>query len=69
MQTILEEIQNGTFAEEWVAEARGGRKRFLELEASGHDLPVEKVGKDLRAMMPWISNGKQSVKDTSGGQG
>ncbi|HJM28151.1 MAG: ketol-acid reductoisomerase [Acidimicrobiales bacterium] len=69
MQTILEEIQNGTFAEEWVAEARGGRKRFLELEAAGHDLPVEQVGKELRAMMPWISSGKQSVKDTSGGQG
>ena len=69
MQTILEEIQSGEFAEEWVAESRGGRKRFLELEAAGHDLPIEKIGKELRAMMPWISSGKQSVKDTSGGQG
>ncbi len=69
MQAILEEIQSGEFAEEWVAESRGGRKRFLELEAAGHDLPIEKIGKELRAMMPWISSGKQSVKDTSGGQG
>ena len=69
MQTILEEIQSGKFAEEWVAESRGGRKRFHELEAAGHDMPIEKVGKELRAMMPWISAGKASVKDTSGGQG
>jgi len=69
MKTILEEIQNGSFAEEWVAESRSGRARFLELEAAGHDLPIEQVGKELRDMMPWISAGKQSVKDTSGGQG
>jgi ketol-acid reductoisomerase len=69
MQTILEEIQSGDFADEWVAESRGGRKRFLQLEAAGHDLEIEKVGKELRSMMPWISAGKASVKDTSGGQG
>ncbi len=69
MKTILDEIQSGKFAEEWVAESRGGRTRFHELEAAGHELPIEKVGVGLREMMPWISAGKQSVKDTSGGQG
>ena len=69
MKTILEEIQSGKFAEEWVAESRGGRANFHALEAAGHDLPIEQVGKGLREMMPWISAGKQSVKDTSGGQG
>ena len=69
MKTILEEIQSGKFAEEWVEESRSGRARFLELEAAGHDMQIEKVGKELRAMMPWIAAGKQSVKDTSGGQG
>ncbi len=69
MQTILEEIQSGKFAEEWVAESRSGRKNFHALEEAGHDLKIEKVGKELRAMMPWISAGKASVKDTSGGQG
>mgnify|MGYP006247906195 CR=1 FL=1 len=39
------------------------------LEQAGHDHPIEKVGKELRAMMPWISAGKQSVAETSGGQG
>ena len=69
MQRILAEVQDGSFAEEWVAESRGGRANFLRLEAAGHDHPVEIVGKELRAMMPWISAGKASVKETSGGQG
>jgi ketol-acid reductoisomerase len=69
MQQLLTEIQDGTFAKNWVEESRAGRERFLALEAAGHDHPIEKVGKELRAMMPWISAGKQSVADTSGGQG
>ena len=40
---------------------------FHELLPKGAEHPVEKVGKELRAMMPWISAGKQSVADVSGG--
>ena len=69
MRQILTEIQDGTFAAEWVEEARSGRKNFHALEEAGHDLGIEKVGKELRAMMPWISAGKTSVQDASGGQG
>jgi ketol-acid reductoisomerase len=69
MQEILSEIQSGAFAEEWVAEARSGRKNFYRLEAEGREHRIEKVGEDLRAMMPWISAGKVSVQDASGGQG
>jgi len=69
MKAILDEIQTGKFADEWVAESKSGRGNFMKLEAAGHDHPVEKVGKELRAMMPWISQGKDSVRDTSGGQG
>src|SRR6478672_5463516 len=67
MRRILDEIQDGRFAEEWIAESRGGRKRFHELLAKGAEHPVEKVGKELRGMMPWISAGKQSVAEVSGG--
>jgi ketol-acid reductoisomerase len=67
MRRILDEIQDGRFADEWIAESRGGRKRFHELLALGAEHPVERVGKELRAMMPWISAGKQSVTDVSGG--
>jgi ketol-acid reductoisomerase len=69
MRAILDEIQTGKFADEWVAESRAGRPNFLRLEAAGHEHPVEKVGAELRAMMPWISQGKTSVRQTSGGQG
>ncbi len=69
MQGILTDIQDGSFAERWVEESRSGRENFLRLEAEGHDHPIEQVGAELRAMMPWISEGKGSVRDASGGQG
>jgi ketol-acid reductoisomerase len=69
MKEILGEIQSGRFAEEWVAESRGGRKHFTALEEAGKEHPIEKVGAELRAMMPWINAGKVSVQDASGGQG
>jgi len=69
MRQILSEIQSGQFADEWVAESRAGRPNFHALEAAGHETLIEKVGGELRQMMPWISAGKQSVSETSGGQG
>jgi ketol-acid reductoisomerase len=69
MRRILGEIQSGSFAEEWVAESRSGRKLFHSLEAAGHEHRIEQVGAELRKMMPWISAGKQSVQAASGGQG
>ncbi|HWC69173.1 MAG TPA: ketol-acid reductoisomerase [Acidimicrobiales bacterium] len=67
MRKILAEIVDGRFAEEWVAESEGGRKRFAELREAGKRHPIEDVGGRLRAMMPWISAGKQKVADASGG--
>ena len=67
MKKILEEIRDGSFAEEWIAENRAGRPRFNELRARGQEHQIEKVGADLRAMMPWISAGKARPQDVSGG--
>jgi ketol-acid reductoisomerase len=67
MRRVLDEIQSGAFAEEWVAESRGGRKRFEQLRQQGREHPIEQVGERLRGMMPWISAGKQRVQDASGG--
>ncbi len=60
MKQILADIQSGEFAKEWIAENKAGHENFdrLREEASGHE--VEKVGKDLRSMMPWID---QEFKD------
>jgi ketol-acid reductoisomerase len=69
MRTILDEIQSGAFADEWIAEDEAGRERFHDLERRGHDHPIEAVGGKLREMMPWISEGKTKVQDASGGQG
>ena len=69
MQDVLTDIQDGTFARNWVEESRSGREKFTALEQAGHDHPIEVVGKKLRSMMPWISQGKASVRETSCGQG
>ena len=67
MRAILDEIQTGKFADEWIAESESGRPNYKRLQQAGKDHPIEKVGADLRAMMPWISAGKQRVEDISGG--
>src|SRR5580765_529375 len=52
MQRILGEIQSGAFAEEWIAESRGGRQKFHALVDAGRNHPIEQVGAELREMMP-----------------
>ena len=67
MRRILDEIQDGRFATEWIEENRNGRPNFLRLRAEGKAHRIEEVGADLRAMMPFITAGKQRVEDASGG--
>src|SRR6476620_11664760 len=67
MRRILEEIQSGQFAEEWVAESEAGRENYKRLQQEGKDHPIELVGGRLRAMMPWISAGRPKVSEASGG--
>jgi ketol-acid reductoisomerase len=67
MKKILTEIQDGTFAAEWVKESESGRPNYKALQEAGKAHQIESVGEELRAMMPWISAGKQRVQDASGG--
>ena len=67
MKNILTEIQDGRFAEEWVAENRNGLEVYKALQAKGREHQVEKVGAELRALMPFISRGRERVEDVSGG--
>jgi ketol-acid reductoisomerase len=67
MQSILAAIRDGSFAEEWIAENRGGRPRFKALRQAAQQHQIEKVGAELRAMMPFVTAGKQRVQDVSGG--
>ena len=59
MKKILSEIQSGQFAREWMSENRTGRKNFLAMREENQDQPIEKVGKVLRAMMPWLGKRKE----------
>ena len=67
MKKILSEIRSGEFAKEWINESDGGREHFAELQKTGREHQIEKVGAQLRSMMPWIKQGKQKVSDISGG--
>jgi len=52
---VLTRIQDGTFAREWIAENKNGRPTFLPRRHKEHDLLIEKVGADLRDMMPFLN--------------
>ena len=67
MKKILTEIQDGTFAAEWILENEIGRPRYRELRDAGKRHPIEEIGKKLRGMMPFVSAGKQKVSEVSGG--
>ncbi len=52
---VLHRIQDGTFAREWIAENKNGRPNFTPRRAQEHDLLIEKVGGELRDMMPFLN--------------
>ncbi len=58
MKRILAEIQTGQFAREWILENRAGRPVFNALTRRGDEHPIEAVGERLRAMMPWLQEGR-----------
>ena len=54
MKEILTEIQSGAFAHEWLAQAKEGAPFLLEQRSEGRKHQIEKVGSDLRGMMPFL---------------
>jgi ketol-acid reductoisomerase len=54
MSRILSEIQDGSFAKEWIAEDDNGRPNFLRLREQGRNHPIEAIGGQLRGLMSWI---------------
>ena len=54
MQQILAEIQDGSFATEWILENQAGRPSFNAMKKMEAEHPIEVVGKKLRSMMPWL---------------
>jgi ketol-acid reductoisomerase len=60
MKKILSEIQTGKFTRQWVAEYKGGLKKYNRLLKKGAAHKIEKTGRYLRGMMPWMS--KKNLK-------
>jgi len=60
MKKILSEIQSGEFARTWLQENRDGRKKFLAMREAAKNQPIEKVGAELRAMMPFLKKRKEA---------
>jgi ketol-acid reductoisomerase len=54
MKKVLEEIQDGTFARNWILENKANRAGFMAKRRIEQELPVEKVGETLRGMMSWL---------------
>lgn len=57
MKKILKEVQDGTFAREWILENQAGRPSFLAFRKKDADHPIEVIGRELRSMMSWITGG------------
>ena len=58
MKEILADIQSGKFADEWMNEHRNGSPHFNELRQASRSHPIEKVGEQLRSMMPWLAENR-----------
>jgi ketol-acid reductoisomerase len=56
MRKILADIQSGDFAREWIAENRAGGENFQRMRDEAAGAEIEKVGGELRSMMPWIES-------------
>ena len=63
MKEVLTDIQSGKFTKEWMNECKNGQKKFLKTRKDLADHSIEKVGAELRAMMPWIGKNKLVDKD------
>jgi ketol-acid reductoisomerase len=58
MKRILDDIQSGRFARDWVLENAAGQASFKAMRRRGAEHPVEQIGAKLRAMMPWIAQNR-----------
>lgn len=60
MRDVLKDIQDGTFARDWILENQAGKTRYQKLLDADLDHPIEKTGKELRERMKWLQSGSNS---------
>ena len=57
MREVLKDIQSGTFAHNWILENQAGKARYQQMLDADLNHPIEKTGKELRDLMPWLKPG------------
>lgn len=62
MKEVLADIQNGTFAREWILENQAGLPRYKAMQQAELDHPIEKTGAELRSRMAWLGTGHNQRK-------
>ncbi|HZR40200.1 MAG TPA: ketol-acid reductoisomerase [Ktedonobacteraceae bacterium] len=63
MKKVLSEIQDGSFAARWILENQAGRPSFLAMRRANAEHQIEQVGRELRAMMPWLNPVTQTAQN------
>jgi ketol-acid reductoisomerase len=63
MKKVLENIQSGKFARDWVLENKVGRPMFNALSEKENNSELERVGRELRQLMPFVKAGKADSED------
>lgn len=63
MKEVLKDIQNGTFAHNWIVENQAGKVRYNQMLRADLEHPIEKTGKELRARMSWLKPGANTKAD------
>ncbi|QKY19233.1 ketol-acid reductoisomerase [Halolamina sp. CBA1230] len=63
METVLEEVQNGEFAREWIAENQAGRPSYGQRRRAEKAHDIEDVGEELRALFAWSEEGNREPAD------
>jgi ketol-acid reductoisomerase len=65
MEEILEEVQNGTFAREWIAENQAGRPSYTQLKSAEENHHIEGVGRPLRSLFAWAEDDEEGEQETA----
>ncbi|MDZ5811855.1 ketol-acid reductoisomerase [Halorubrum sp. AD140] len=65
MEEVLEGVQNGTFAREWISENQAGRPAYTQLRNAEKNHEIEAVGEELRGLFAWQEEGEESEEETS----
>jgi ketol-acid reductoisomerase len=63
MRGVLRDVQDGSFATRWILENQAGRPSFLAMRRIGAQHQIEQVGRELRAMMPWLNPTQQTSQN------